>query len=260
MHSCLYVGRVRHRRLWPVGHQFTYRLFMVHLDLSELDEVFRGRWFWSGRRFNLAWFRRADHEGDPNEPLDVTIRNLVQSRTGRRPSGPITLLTHLRYFGYCMNPVSFYYCWDQARTRVQTIVAEVHNTPWKERHCYVLDGAEAEGHRGHHRFRFEKDFHVSPFMPMHHGYDWRFTQPGQRLAVHMENLDHQQGDRKVFDSTMSLERRPITTGNLMKALFRYPLMTVQVIAAIYWQAFRLWLRKTPFHSHPKHSQEGQAGS
>ena len=97
---------------------------MVHLALTELDSVFQGRWLWSTKRFNVAWFRRADHEGDPREPLEVTIRNLVEARTGNRPAGPITLLTNLRYFGYCMNPVSFYYCWDAARTHVQTIVAE----------------------------------------------------------------------------------------------------------------------------------------
>jgi len=258
-HSCLYVGRVRHRRWWPVEHQFTYRLFMLHLDLAELNQVFRGRWLWSTKRFNLAWFRPSDHEGDPTQTLDVTIRNLVEQQAGHRPDGPITLLTHLRYFGYCMNPVSFYYCWDKARTTVQTIVAEVHNTPWGQRHCYVLDSANDEGHGLHMRYRFDKAFHVSPFMPMHHGYDWRFTTPSDRLTVHMDNLDHEQSDRKVFDSTMSLKRKPITTGNLMKSLLRYPLMTGQVILAIYWQAFRLWLKKVPSHAHPMHGEQEAAG-
>ncbi len=260
MHSCLYVGRVRHRRLWPVCHQFTYRVFMVHLDLAELDEVFRSRWLWSTGRFNFAWFRRADHVGDPSEPLDETIRNLVASRTGHWPDGPITLLTNLRYLGYVMNPVSFYYCWNPPRTKVQTIVAQVHNTPWGERHCYVLDAADDQGHGGHHRHRFGKSFHVSPFMPMHHDYDWRFTDPGDRLAVHMENMDRNQDGRKVFDSTMSLAKRPITTGNLARVLLRHPFMTGKVIAAIYWQAFRLWLKRTPFHPHPMHAATAEGAS
>lgn len=260
MHSCIYTGRVRHRRLWPVCHEFSYRVFMMHLDLAELDVVFRGRWLWSTRRFNLAWFRRADHEGDAREPLDVTIRKLVESRTKQRPNGPITLLTNLRYLGYCMNPVSFYYCWNAMRTQVETIVAEVHNTPWGERHCYVLDASHDAGHGSHKRYRFDKAFHVSPFMPMHHAYDWRFTDPGEKLAVHMENLDHAQAGRKVFDSTMSLSRRPITTANLAKTLLQHPFMTGKVIAAIYWQALRLRLKRAPFHPHPKHQRATESGT
>lgn len=158
MHSCLYDGWVRHRRFAPRAHAFRYRLFMAYLDLTELDRVFRGRWFWSTRRPALAWFRRADYLGDPSVPLDQAVRDCVERNTGVRPRGPIRLLTHLRYFGYVFNPVSFYYCFDTADTRVETIVAEITNTPWGERHAYVLSA------RGEQplRFRFGKAFHVSP--------------------------------------------------------------------------------------------------
>jgi hypothetical protein len=215
---------------------------MAWLDLAELDEVFRDRWFWSARRPALAWFRRADYLGDPAVSLAEAVRDRVATETGVRPSGPIRLLTHLRMFGYCFNPVSFYYCYDAAGAKVQTIVAQITNTPWNERHAYVLPAGG-----GALRFRFGKAFHVSPFLPMALQYDWHFSAPGPRLAVHMRNLDH---GAKVFDATLDLERREIGAASLAGALARFPLMTLQVVTAIYWQAFRLWTRRTPFYAHP----------
>lgn len=247
MHSALYRGRLRHRRHAPRPHAFEYTLFMVYLDLAELDGVFRGRWLWSTRRAALAWLRRADYLGDPAVPLDAAVRDRVERETGTRPTGPIRMLTHLRMFGFVFNPVTFYYCFDAAGTRVETIVAEITNTPWRERHAYVL-GAEADRGRGDvHRYAFPKRFHVSPFLPMDLGYDWRFGTPGRTLAVHMDDLA---GGRKVFDATLALERVEITAGSLARTLAAFPFMTLKVIAAIYWQALRLWLKRTPFHTHP----------
>jgi DUF1365 family protein len=121
MHSALYIGQVKHRRQAPRVHEFRYPLFMAYLDLAELEQVFARRWFWSIDRANLASFRRSDHLGDPALPLADAVRELVAERTGVRPRGPIRLLTHLRYFGYCFNPVSFYYCsrrsWPKSTTR-----------------------------------------------------------------------------------------------------------------------------------------------
>lgn len=247
MHSALYVGRVRHRRVSPQPHSFRYGLFMVYLDLSELDQVFAGRWLWSTKRAALARFCRSDYLGDASVPLDEAVRQRVTEVTGQRPTGPIRMLTHLRYFGHVFNPVTFYYVHDAADTRVETIVAEITNTPWKERHSYVLPQRADTAHPDVHRHAFEKDFHVSPFMPMAQSYDWRFSTPRETLSVHMENLER---GGKVFDATLALERRPITGLNLARALAQFPLMTVKVVAAIHWQALKLWLKRTPFYTHP----------
>lgn len=245
MRSAIYTGSVRHRRLRPHPHTFHYRLFMMYLDLDELPEVLDRRWLWSARRAAPAWFRRADYHGDPALPLNEAVRRTVERETGSRPAGPIRLLTHLRYFGYCFNPVSFYYCYDARDTRVEAIVAEITNTPWKERHAYVLPRTPAMN--GVLRCRFGKAFHVSPFMPMDHQYEWRFAEPGRKLGVHMENFDAQ---GKIFDATLSLARREISGPALARVLLAYPLMTASVAWAIHWNALKIWLKGNPFHTHP----------
>lgn len=248
MESCIYRGSVRHRRFRPIPHTFSYSLFMMCLNLEELPTLFTGRWLWSSDHFALAQFRRADHLGDSHLPLATAVRDLVEQRLGTRPQGPIRLLTHLRYFGYCFNPVSFYFCYDLPGRHVETIVAEITNTPWNEQYCYVLgaDLNEAKGNKK--RYRFGKTFHVSPFIDMDNDYDWRFCEPDQHLTIHMDNRND---DGKLFDATMVLRRQEITGLTLAAALIQYPFMTGKVIAAIYWQAFRLWWKKVPLYDHPK---------
>lgn len=246
--SAVYEGTVWHRRHGPRAHAFRYGMAQLYLDLDELDRVFEGRWLWSVNRPNLAQFCRADYLGAPEQALADAVRERVRQALGHRPDGPIRLLTHLRYAGYVFNPVSFYYCFAPDGQTLQAIVAEITNTPWKERHSYVLpvEGAERRGRAL--RWRFAKDFHVSPFMAMQRDYDWCFTPPGDDLRVHMSVLE---GPRPEFDADLSLRRRPLDAAALRRVLWRYPLMTAQVIGAIHWQALRLWLKRTPVHDHPR---------
>jgi DUF1365 family protein len=263
MHSALYHGWLDHRRLAPRRHAFRYRLFMAYLDLAELDQVFRGRWLWSaqpGRRLAPMRFDRRDHLGDPTQPLDEAVRALVTERTGQRPAGPIRLLTHLRCFGYLFNPVSFYYCFDAAGRAVETVVAEVNNTPWGERHCYVLRQEEPGADRL--RAHSVKAMHVSPFHPMGLRYDWQLHTPGEALAVHMALRPAEAAAEAapVFGATLALQRVPVTGAALAGTLLRFPWMTAKVIAAIHWEALRLWLKRVPVHDHPTRSKAARAAA
>ena len=241
LHSALFEGRIRHRRFSPVSHDFDYGIAMLWLDLSEYDEVFSGHKLWSVNQSNVAAFHRCDHFGENHQDLAQTIRAVVEQACGRRFSGPIRLLTHPRYFGHVFNPVSFYFCYDGSGEQIEAIVAEVSNTPWRDMHLYVLN--PDDNPLGELRFRAAKAFYVSPFMPMEQDYCFRFNQPGQRLNVHIENW---QDGVKVFDATLSLTRKPITHANLSRVLWRFPLMTIQVVVGIYFQALRLWRKKLTF--------------
>lgn len=258
LNSAIYEGWVRHRRYRPEPHAFQYRICLMYLDLAELDRIFAKRWLWSVNRRNLGEFRRSDFLGDPDRDLAECVRDRVEAETGTRPPGPVRLLAHLRYLGHCFNPVTFYYCYAEDGVTLQTIVAEITNTPWKERHAYVLPISSAVDHAAIHQWCFDKAFHVSPFMAMQQRYDWRLSTPGQALRIHMDVLDPdgsstsavETSSRRRFDATMVLQRRAIDGSTLARVLYRYPLMTLQVVFAIHWQALRLWLRGNPVHDHP----------
>jgi uncharacterized protein len=245
--SAIYEGWVRHRRYAPHAHAFRYRIAMIYLDLAELDGLIERRWLWSRERRNLAQFRRRDYLGPYDMPLDEAVRQRVANYTGRRPDGPIRMLAHLRYFGHCFNPVTFYYCFESDGCTLSCVVAEITNTPWKERHAYVLPMDEGERHGGVTGWRFDKAFHVSPFMPMDREYDWRFNVPDAQLRVQMNVLD--KGERH-FDATLVLDRRRFNGTNLARVLWRFPLMTLKVVAAIHFEALRIFMKRNPVHDHP----------
>jgi DUF1365 family protein len=228
--SAIYEGTVRHRRFADRANEFTTKIALAYVDLDELP-------FSHGR---LVRFERSDYLGDPAKPLAEEVRDLVEERTGARPQGPIRLLTQLRSFGHCFNPVSFYYCFDPAGERVQEVVAEVTNTPWGERHSYVI---EREG-PGVLKGDSEKALHVSPFMGMEHQYDWRVADPADTLSVHIESV---RDGRKAFDATLSLRRRELSR----RALARCAGTTIRTVVLIYVHALRLKLKGARVHPHPK---------
>lgn len=257
LHSAVFEGRVSHRRHLPQAHAFGYRMAQLYLDLDEVDRVFAGRWLWSAHRRNLAEWRRGDYLGPATRPLREAVLDRVEHASGHRPAGPVRMLCHPRYAGYVFNPVTFYYCHADAAAggALEAVVAEITNTPWGERHAYVLPVASSERCGRALHWRFDKAFHVSPFMAMARRYDWRFTEPGEDLCVHMRASE---GDVREFDATLQLRRRPLDGAALARMLWRYPLMTAQVIGAIHWQALRLWLKRTPVHDHPRLHAAGPA--
>ena len=248
MNSALYEGNVTHIRYLPFKKRFDYSLFMLFLDLQELPHLFESFWFWSAQKWNIAYFRRSDHMGDPSEPLSDSVRNWVFTKTGKRPEGRIFLMTHLCYFGYRFNPVSFYYCFDSSESNVQTIIAEINNTPWGEQFCYLLDCSNSIEKEGMRKFFFKKEFHISPFMDMDLDYEWQFSEPKEHLKVCMSNI--KEGE-KTFEASLLMKKKPINSKSLTRALLKYPLITWKIKAAIYYQAFKLWHAKCPFYPHPK---------
>lgn len=250
IHSAIYEGWVRHRREQPRRHEFRYRMFQLYLDLDELPTLFEGRRFWSLDRPNLAQLRRRDYYGDPALSIADAVRNRIEAETGSRPTGPIRLLTHARYFGVTMNPVSFYYGFADDGATLQWVLAEITNTPWAERHAYFLPVSKSERVGRALHWAFDKRFHVSPFIAMRRDYRWALTVPGESLHVHMDVLD---GESREFDATLTLERRAWNANTLASSLARYPWLTARVAAAIYWQAARLWLKRLPFHANPSQS-------
>lgn len=255
--SGLFVGRVRHRRYLPREHVFENPIHYLYLDLDELDRVFEGRWFWSVGRRNLAWFRRRDYLAPHDVDLATVARDRVEAALGRRPTGPVRLLTHLRMFGMSFDPVSFYYCFDE-HGELDAVVAEITNTPWRERHSYVVGRDQARGDGTQSRVlqaRFGKSFHVSPFMGMEQELDWRFTAPKDGLVVHMENFE--KGVR-LFDATLTLSRHPLDGRSLAASLARRPVEPVAMLWGIHWQALRLWLKRVPVYDHPSKQLESRA--
>ncbi len=239
--SAIYEGTIRHRR-YVVRHQeFRHRVALAYLDLDELPGLLGGRLV--ADRPGLIRFRRADYLGDPQIGLADAVRMLLEHRTGSVPAGPIRLLTYLRTFGHCFNPVSFYYCFTPDE-RLDAVVAEVTNTPWGERHAYVIDRAGSESVLAGGS---EKALHVSPFMSMDQSYSWRVASPGPTLSVHIESRE---GGRRAFDATLALNRSPLTRASLARVTARYPAATVRTLALIYGHALGLRLKGVPPHAHP----------
>ena len=220
---------------------------MVYVDISKVSKILKHSLIWNVNKPALISFYRKDYHGDSSKPLDQAVRDTIYNKTGKKINGPIRILTHLRYFGFCFNPVSFYYCFDTTDSKLEMIMAEVTNTPWNERHSYIIDKKMLKGSKKNLVAELEKKLHVSPFWGMDHQYEWLFSEPDESLLVNMKNF---KSKVKVFDATLTMKRKALTIKNLLISVLRFPFITLIVVYRIHWQALKLWVKKAPFFVHP----------
>lgn len=249
MNSALYSGWIGHRRFAPRAHAFRYRIGLLYLDLDEQDAVLGLSPFAGASRFAPFSFRERDYlkafTGSGMRLIDA-VRQQVGEAMGHQPQGSICLLTQARSWGLSFNPVSFFYC-HEADGQLAAILCEVTNTPWRERYHYVLPAQAAESLHGQHQhFAVAKAFHVSPFLPRDLEYRMSFSPAAQRLGVHMADW---QGELKLFDATLNLQREALNRASLHRYLRRFPWMTAKTGLAIYWQALRLLFKRAPIFAH-----------
>lgn len=241
------MGYVKHRRFQPKLHIFKYQTFMYFFDIAKIDGIFAPIKFCSVEKFNWQTFRRKDYGDDRRNLLDYRLRELVKQYNGIYPDGEIYLITQLACLGYCFNPITVYLVFNKNDSDINTIVLEVTNTPWSERHHYILPLAQ---HKQKNRayFSFKKALHVSPFMTMDYQYHLYFKLTVDKIILHIESYKNEQ---KHFDATLSLRRLEFSNQVIRKVLLHNPLSQYKVTTGIYWQALKLWLKGIPFCTHPK---------
>ena len=231
--SGIYTGHIRHRRFTPVSHEFEYAVFMAYLDIDRIPELMRTSFLTAYQRPALLSFQERDHFGDPAAALRDRLRDSANAQGLDLPNGPIYLLTNLRYAGYCFNPISFFYCHAADATEPALVMAEVNNT-FGGSHNYWLNGLRADG--------VEKKLRVSPFNAMDNRYAFRLNAPAQRLVAHIDNF---RDGQRFFDATLTLDWSPWTAQTLRRAAATFPFMTLKTIAAIHWEAVKLFFKQVP---------------
>lgn len=253
LHSAIYEGTLAHARRAQSTHAFSYDVAMAWLALDELPGALDAHPLWSARRPAPMRFRREDFHGPVGVPLGDAVRATVAEATGSWPTGGIRLLANLRTWGWSFNPIAFYFVLAPDGRSVETLLAEVTNTPWHERHPYVIpvDGRVLE------HSRFAKALHVSPFMDMDLDHDISFSPPGaDQMTIRMDDWRNSEdgADDKVFSATLGLQRRPLDAPTMGQVLRRHPMPAQAVSAGIYRQALALRRKGAPFRRHPKHSK------
>lgn len=250
LNPAIYTGTVTHERLRPTRHRFDYRVFSLYLDIDRLDETLSPRRLISHNRANVLSFQDRDHGPRDGSGLRPWVDNMLEAHGLGEASHRVMLLCYPRLWGFVFNPLSVYFCFRDDGS-LGAVIHEVKNT-FGEQHAYVLPVERDAGPVI--RQGCAKDFHVSPFIPMEARYAFRFSVPDDQLAFVIDEFD---ADGKLLIAAQVGTRRPLNDRTLAGALVRHPLMTLKVIAAIHFEALRLWLKGARFHPHPdRHARSG----
>jgi len=242
MESALYTGKVFHTRLVPKKHAFDYRIFLFWLDLDEIDLIEQQVRGISTKKWSVVRFKRSDYLGAENQPLKQSVLERMSELAGQALDGKVFMLGQMRLFGMYFSPVNFYYL-QQEDGSFSHLLAEVSNTPWNQRHHYLVDLNDQKD--------CDKAFHVSPFNPIDMQYHWNIKQPNQKLAL---QLSCSKGD-KHFVASLKLDKQKLNSASLSRVLISIPSMTIKTVVGIYWQALKLFVKGVPFYGHPGNKEE-----
>lgn len=241
MRHALYTGFVIHNRVSPVKHKFSYKIRMFFLNIDEIQEAFKSIPFASVEKFNLLAFWRKNYlPCKDNKSIREAVETHLKDHGHTDMPHKIFILTHLSYFGYCYNPVSFYYCYDK-NEQLTYLLAEVNNTPWNERHVYV----QKIPTQNKPIVRLKKELHVSPFLPMDLEYKWVLNIPAETIKISMACIK----EKPVFFACMKLAKKELSPMQVLLALLVNPFATQLVLIRIYWQALFLFIKRAPFYAH-----------